>query len=342
MEVVVNYVTTLPLLGKSPSVLIKEDFIKDYEVKFFDGTNGELISSTKVKSNELAFGGRQWYTKWVIQVLDSESNIIFEDKFDLNGKVVFIKMDAHALGDNLAWIPYVEEFRKTHNCTIICSTFWNQLFQDTYKQILFVQPNIHISNVYAQYYLGTFEGLPICYAPTNHTEKPLQKVASDILGLTYNEIKPLLVLPDKKNKEKTICISEKASSSIKEWNGDWQQIVDYLVSIDYKVIVISKEPTTLQNVINKTGNIPLSDRIQDLVNSEAFIGVSSGLAWLAWACGTHTFLVSDFTPPNHEFNENCTRIYSDNCVKSIKNVENVNSNITTEDIISAIKKKLLT
>ena len=37
-----------------------------------------------------------------------------------------------------------------------------------------------------------------------------------------------------------------------------------------------------------------------------------------------------------EFSDNCTRIYSENCVKTIKKEENIDSNITEELIISKI------
>ena len=40
----------------------------------------------------------------------------------------------------------------------------------------------------------------------------------------------------------------------------------------------NKIPT---GVIDKSGDLPLEDRIGDLKNAELFIGTSSGLSWLA-------------------------------------------------------------
>jgi hypothetical protein len=59
---------------------------------------------------------------------------------DLEGKKVFIAIDSRSLGDNLAWIPYVEEFRNKHNCTVVCSTFWNKILD--YPEIEFVEPGL--------------------------------------------------------------------------------------------------------------------------------------------------------------------------------------------------------
>jgi len=39
--------------------------------------------------------------------------------FNAEGKRVYIAMDSKALGDSLAWIPYVQEFKKQHKCEVI-------------------------------------------------------------------------------------------------------------------------------------------------------------------------------------------------------------------------------
>lgn len=343
MKFNVSYRTDFPLEEKSPIAWFEsENKTEELLVEFINTNNDELLVSNIIKSGEKAYGIRQWYTNWLVRFKNLNGEILHSDYFDPTRKVVFIKIDAHALGDNLAWVPYVEEYRVRHNCTVICSTFWNHLFQDVYKNILFVAPDTKIMNVYTQYYIGTLDTLNNSYFPSTHTEKPLQKVASDILGLDYREVKPKIDLSYAKkiNCRKFVCISEKASSPIKEWKGGWQEVVNYLNSIGYDVVVISKEPTTLENVINMTGNIPLNGRVKDLVNCDFFMGVSSGLSWLSWACGAHTFLISDYTPPYHEFNENCTRIYSENCVKKIVLEENLNSIITSEMVINKIKAYL--
>jgi len=337
----VSYKTTLPLVKKSPTAYFISDNDDVLNIEFIDGNSNEIIESKNVKSGEFVYGGRQWFTNWIVNFKDLNGNILYQDKFNPSNKPVFIKIDAFALGDNIAWMPYIEEFRVKHKCNIICSTFWNNLFENVYTDILFVPPNTPISNVYVQYYIGTKDEINLCYTPTNHLEKPLQKVATDILGLEFQEIKPKIQLPRKIKTDKPyVCISEKASTHIKEWNGDWQKVVDYLNSIGYKVLVISKEPTTLKNIIDKTGNIPIEERVKDLVSCDFFIGVSSGLSWLAWASNIHTFLISDFTPSNHEFKSNCTRIYSENCVKKITNEVNKKSKIKAYDVILEIKKYL--
>lgn len=41
-------------------------------------------------------------------------------------------MDVYALGDTIAWIPYVKIFMEKHDCKIICSTFHNDLLKINY------------------------------------------------------------------------------------------------------------------------------------------------------------------------------------------------------------------
>jgi autotransporter strand-loop-strand O-heptosyltransferase len=307
----VNYVTTLPKEGNAPRVTINGDAPHKYSVKFYDKNIG-LISSGYCETNQTIIAKtKQWYTEWVIVVEDSNGLLVFVDNFNPINKVVFIKIDAYALGDNIAWIPYVEEFRKKHDCTVICSTFHNNLFVDVYPNIVFVKPNTEIENVYAQYYIGACDDDNPYYAPIKSREWPLQMVAADILGLPRQELRPDLTL--KYNKvnitKKYVTLSEFGSAENKSWKAEngWQKVVDFLVGKGYDVVVISKEPSNLKNVINMTGNIDLTYRIHDIMNAEFHLGVSSGLSWLAWSLGKHVVMISDVTPKWHEFQSNITR-----------------------------------
>ena len=251
-------------------------------------------------------------------------------------------MDAYALGDNIAWIPYVEEFRNKHNCVVVCSTFYNDLFKDVYPNILFVKPNTNIENIYSQYYIGAVNDVNLKYSLVAVNQVPLQYVAASTLNLPMVEIRPNLevqfINPIKY--KKYVCLSEFASGINKHWKYEkgWQGVVDYLNSIDYDVIVISKEPTTLNNVIDLTGNDSIVNRAKLLKDADFFMGVSSGLSWLSWGVDTHTFLISDVTQMNHEFQSNVTRISANPDLKSIDyEAPFVTS---SETVINSIKKYL--
>jgi autotransporter strand-loop-strand O-heptosyltransferase len=313
----VSYVTTQPKNGDAPMVSIYGDIEELYRVDFQD-INGKILSSGNCKTNQRIIANiRQWYVKWHILVYDSANNLVYQDIFNPTGKTVFIKMDAFALGDSIAWIPYVEEFRIKHNCQVICSTFHNNLFVKTYPKILFVAPNTVIQNVYAQYYIGAINEPNYIYAPFMSKVGNLQYLAAKTLGLEMGEIRPPLENGFKYLKPssgKYVTLSEFGSTSEKEWkaiNG-WQSIVDLLNSKGYRVVVISKEPTSLKNVVDKTGNIPIEERISDIKGAQFHLGISSGLSWLAWSLGKKVVMISDVTPVWHEFNSNLVRFGGEN------------------------------
>ena len=147
-------------------------------------------------------------------------------------------------------------------------------------------------------------------------EIPLQKTMSNLLGLEFEEIRPQLPIVNNERpvKRKYICISEFASSEgMKEWNNKigWKTLTQELQSMGYEVISISKEKSNLQNITKRNGDLPLLDRIWYLQHCEFFIGLGSGLSWLAWAAGVKVVLIAGHSEKWVEFTENCIRIINE-------------------------------
>jgi autotransporter strand-loop-strand O-heptosyltransferase len=345
MNFKISYVTTLPLQVGCPIVSFypesEEELSREYIITFLDLDRKEIVRQVTTRPTAPVSGQRQWYTAWRILISNSEGTIIFQEDLNLKGKNVFIKSDASALGDNLAWMPYIEEFRKKHDCNVICSTFFNELFVDNYPNVLFVEPNTRVSNVYAQYYIGTSNEINLTYSPSRYLENPLQKIACDILGLPYTQIKPKVGVPIGYPKKKKVTLSEYASLRVKEWYapGGWQQIVDLFNRYGYEVCVVSKEYSYLSDVINKSGDRPLLDRVKDMAEAKYHVGMSTGLSWLAWACHCHVFLISDFTPPDHEFE--CTRIYNPDSPREVIDYFEIKEPVSVQEVLFKIEAKLL-
>jgi autotransporter strand-loop-strand O-heptosyltransferase len=142
---------------------------------------------------------------------------------------------------------------------------------------------------------------------------PLQKIATNILGLDFEEIKPKLnfIMGERPIQEKYITIGMSSTAGCKEWSkeGGWQDLINKLNSMGYKVAIIQREPANnIENVLDWTGDLPLSVRMNQLYHSEFYIGLSSGLSWLAWAMNKHVVMISNFTEDWNEFTENITRI----------------------------------
>jgi autotransporter strand-loop-strand O-heptosyltransferase len=87
------------------------------------------------------------------------------------------------------------------------------------------------------------------------------------------------------------------------------------------VVSISKEKTDLKKVTKRNGNFPLTDRMWYLHHCEFFIGVSSGLAWLAWSCGKKVVVISGVTKATNEFTEDCIRVINEDVCHGCWNSE---------------------
>ena len=95
-------------------------------------------------------------------------------------------------------------------------------------------------------------------------------------------------------------------------NKGWQTIVDWINEQGYKVMVISKQPTNLKNIIDNTGDFQIEQRINELKWCEFYIGVGSGLSWLAWAVGKKVVMISGFSKPFCEFKSDNINIHNFN------------------------------
>ena len=300
-----------------------------YNVKFIDTNTKETVHQDVILVNHWLAPYRKWYTKWRITVTEEIfQKEIFSEEFNLKGEKVLVSFDSNSLGDNIAWVPYIEEFRKKHDCEVSCSTFFNNLFEKEYPKIKFIPVDSSSEDMHASYKIGWFDNWDNREKNPNDLRTiPLQQTASDILGLKYEEIKTKINIesPDRPIKEKYVCISTSSTAGCKHWHG-WQEVVDYLNSEGYKVVVIQKEPLdymdldSLENVTHPdTKNI--QEAITWLYNCDFFIGISSGVSWLAWALNKKVILISGFTDVFHEFSTPYRIINKDVCNSCWQNTD---------------------
>jgi autotransporter strand-loop-strand O-heptosyltransferase len=311
----------------NPFLEITGNVEDDYVVRFYDGK--ELIHQSTIRNNMWTKVNRKYYTDWCVEVFNSRGVKIFKDKINLNSKRVYIAFGSKSLGDTLAWIPYAEEFRKKHNCELIVSTFLNDLFIDQYPEIKFVKPGEVVNNLYSMYEIGWFyreNDIDYYRVPNNFRTQPLQKTATDILGLDYTEIQPKLKLKTSINREKKVGIAIHGTSQAKYWNNQigWQEVVDYLNHLGYKVILYSIEGDGYMgnnhpSGINQFPKSQLQNVIYDMQTCDLFIGIGSGLSWLAWSVGLPVVLISGFSETYTETQKNTYRVINENVCRGCFN-----------------------
>jgi autotransporter strand-loop-strand O-heptosyltransferase len=290
-----------------------------YNVKFSDNKTGRVLYTTEISTNMWTKCSLEYFIEWKIEIYEN-GKLWFEHIYNAENKRVYVALDSKALGDSLAWIAYVEEFGKVHNCKMIASTFMNEMFENQYPNIEFVKPGNNVENLYAMYAIGLFYNedstINIYKNPIDPKTQTMQKMCSDILGLPYREIKPKLKErnPIVDSNYKQVCIGIHGTAQSKFWNNPtgWQDVVDWLNNKGYVVKLLSKEGDNymgnkLPNGIVKHPNGPLELVMDEMKKSKAFIGIGSGLSWLSWALDVPTVLISGFSYDWAEM-QDCIRI----------------------------------
>jgi autotransporter strand-loop-strand O-heptosyltransferase len=323
-EQLIDIYETSKRRGDMPDRIIKEDlninfinqpFVEilgetndsDYRVVFTNKDNGEVIYDHTMKINHWAKTNKKFFINYQIKVYKDDKPLYVHD-YNAKGKRVYVHLDSKSLGDTIAWFPYVEEFRKKHQCEMICSTFWNGFFFANYPMIKFVNPGVSVNNIYAQYTIGINPD-DSDKNRNDYREIPLQQVATDMLGLGFFEVRTKIsVIPKSiydNDGRPYVCISKHSTAQAKYWNNSngWQETVNYLMEQGYDVISVAKEGCDLRGV-RIIKDKPISEVAGILQGCEFFVGLPSGLAWLAWALGRKVVMISGFSKPWYEFTEN--------------------------------------
>lgn len=294
---------------------------KKFRVEILDST-GRIEFSSEIGPNMWCKTNKKYFEEYTCRVWDLEiERCIYDKKYDAEGKRVYIALDSKSVGDTMAWFPYAEEFRKKHNCKVICSTFWNRLFESQYPEIEFVEPGTNVGDTYAKYTIGLYfkdGGINYNMHRSNPTKVSLMRMASEILGLEDIEVKPKIAHSEVE-KKKRVGIGVHSTAQTKYWNNPtgWQEVTDFLISKGYEVAIMSKESDGYMGNFFPKGAIRMKessfeDLIENMLSCEFFIGISSGLSWLAWSLDIPTVLISGFTGDWLEPKEGVVRIANRN------------------------------
>ena len=298
---------------------IKGNEAKKYKVKFIDAYTNQVTYETELNNNMWSTSSTKYYNKWVVEVYDitdGSETLVEKHSFDAKDKTVKIVLDSESFGDLIAWIGAIDEFQKKHQCKLDCVVFnkvLRPIFEKNYPNIKFLATDVYADPYYAKYKIGYFA------APNyvNHITKDprllgLCAIATTILGLTDVEFKPNFAVEPHKSKKKYVCIATQSTSQAKYWNNKkgWDEVVAYLNKSGYEVCCIDKFSSfgvkesmnyMPKGCIDKTGNLSFEERMSQLKGAEFFIGLSSGLSWLAWGVGVPVVLISGFTAKWNEF-----------------------------------------
>lgn len=260
---------------------------------------------------------RRHYVRWRFVVLDVTSGaVVFQHDYDAKNKDVVIISATTAIGDTVAWMQHMELFRQKHGCnlTVRIANCLTSVFEKTYPRITFDRSDNPPQDVYATYAIAFYPPESFRFQPVDQIYAGVHGTAAYTLGLPPDAIRPRVdISASRQINEKYVVIATHATCHAKHWNfpGGWTDVCRWIKdTYGFRIICIDKEkvdgfagvyhdiPSEAEDL---TGSVPLQERINIIKDAEFFIGLASGLSWLAWACHVPVVMISGFSHPCIEF-----------------------------------------
>jgi autotransporter strand-loop-strand O-heptosyltransferase len=288
-----------------------------WKVRFSDLDTGNVLYQTEMVGGRVN-STKHYYVRFRIEVWQNEELLLSHD-YSAADREVLILFPVGTLGDTIGWVPYAVKFYETHKCRLTCGIAEKliPLFRDVYPEITFVtHEEVTPARYYATYRMGLFFDDKECtQQPCDFRYVGLHRTAGYILGVDPTEVAPRIAVPDASRPiaEPYVCIAVQSTTQSKCWNNPdgWHDVVAFLRQAGYRVVCIDQKRVHGAGLVwnhiphgaeDETGDRPLVERARWLKHAEFFVGLSSGLSWLAWASGTPVVMVSGFTHPTNEFN----------------------------------------
>ncbi len=238
-------------------------------------------------------------------------------------KRVKVYFDGEGLGDTIGWMGQVERYQKITGNEVYVFCKFNDIF---------APDNIKVSPKNSPLVEKTYdESFVIGYCgwqrPSNLRNEVkdikasgLMQMASEILGLEdFKEVKPVLNIKPKdiKLKRRTVSIASLTTMQQKFWNykGGWNAVISHLkkkgidtISIDgdsqfgagYPLGDIPAFNPIPSASKDKTG-LSLQKAANYIQKSVFFMGLASGLSWLAWALDKPVVMILGSVAADYHF-----------------------------------------
>jgi autotransporter strand-loop-strand O-heptosyltransferase len=227
-------------------------------------------------------------------------------------KTVYIHLLSNSMGDTIASTPYVLEYSKKHNVKVYfgINDLYIFLLKDSYPNIVFIGRNVSVEYD---------EKIEIDYV----FSKSVQGGYAEQLGFENPKyIRPVVSIVESPRpiNNKYIAFGVHSTSQLKFWNHsnglksqgnatNWNELSSILRKRGYTPVTVEKDeffgvppfyngvPSKSNKQINKT----LQDAVNIIKHSEFYIGLASGMSWVAHALGKKVVMISNFTEDWTEF-----------------------------------------
>ena len=227
-------------------------------------------------------------------------------------RTIYIHLLSNSIGDTIASTPYVSEYQKKHNVNVIFNINDPYIFllNECYVNIQFVGRNDVVEYD---------EKISIDYV----FNKSIQGGYAEQLGFDNPPyIRPVVSIPEllRPIKNKYVALGIHSTCQIKYWNhpngltsqGDstnWNELSAILRKRGYTPVTVEKDETygtpPFYNGVPSKSNKQIGKTLLEAANiinhSEFYIGLSSGMSWIAHALSKKVVMISNFTEDWNEF-----------------------------------------
>ena len=287
-----------------------------WKIRLRDLDTGNILFETEFLAGSVN-SSKRYYIRFGVEV-SRDGEVLINHEYSAQDRDVLIQFPVGTLGDPMGWFPYAIKFKEKHGCRLTCAMGAPliALFRDAYPDIEFVtHEELKPERYYATYSIGLFfDDKDFIFQPSDFRHVGLHRTAGYILGVDPTEKAPNIVIENDTRPiaEPYVCIAVQSTTQSKYWNNPngWREIIAFLKEAGYRVVCIDQKAVHGTGMIwnhlpngaeDETGDKPLQERARFLKHAEFFVGLSSGLSWLAWAAGIPVVMISGFTHPTNEF-----------------------------------------
>lgn len=265
--------------------------------------------------------------KSILSVWNHSNNIKIENKSQHQiEQHSLVKIESNAIGDNIAAMTIIEKWRSESGkkVTVLCN--FPELFRASYPNLIIHKKddvNVEFKSSEGLWFIKD----KIYTEKINTTYKfeyPLLEGYAKDFGISSEGAKLKIDSTNGKRpiKSKYVCIGFHSTAQCKYWNypGGWDDLCKILRKKGLTPVCVEKDYSfgikghmnEIPNRVVKRVGLPLNEVINYIQHAEMFIGLSSGLSWIAQSLGTPTVIISNATSKDNEFVDDKTlRIYNE-------------------------------
>jgi autotransporter strand-loop-strand O-heptosyltransferase len=235
--------------------------------------------------------------------------------------VHLIKINSASLGDNIGAIAAIDSYQRKVGCKVeVASKLGYDYFRNSYPNLTFVpydtEPSFNSRVGFWTIRDKKYKMFKTIYYLFN---RPLIKGYADQLDVSeWGDPRIDIEIKERPVKNKYVCFSMHSTAQSKNWNHPegWDRLCRMLRKEGYTPVCIDRFPSfgvegnwnPIPNSCVKKNGMDLKEMINYIYHSEFFIGLSSGLSWVAHAVGKKVVMISGVTSEDNEFEKDCIRI----------------------------------